>query len=80
MMYVVKQKCTTWPPIKFGVLVIIINKKVYLHYDNKKEFLIITQGNIRVNNYICSCALLFDNVQNSAILAGLKSIKSSKKL
>ena len=37
-MYVVKQKCTTLPPIKFGVLVRIINKKVYLHYDNKKEF------------------------------------------
>ena len=36
VLYVVKQKCTTWPPIKFGVLVIIINKKVYLHYDNKK--------------------------------------------
>ena len=36
--YVVKQKCTTLPPIKFGVLVRIINKKVYLHYDNKKEF------------------------------------------
>ena len=62
-MYVVKQKCTTWSPIKFGVLVIIINKKVYLHYDNKKEFFIIKQENIRVNNYICSCALLFDNVQ-----------------
>ena len=25
--------------------------------------MIIKQGNIRVNNYICSCALLFDNVQ-----------------
>jgi len=25
--------------------------------------LIIKQENIRVNNYICSCALLFDNVQ-----------------
>ncbi|PJE98662.1 hypothetical protein CUB97_09700 [Prevotella intermedia] len=37
-MYVVKQKCTTLPPIKFGVLVRIINKKVYLHNDNKKEF------------------------------------------
>ena len=23
-LYVVKQKCTTWPPIKFGVLVIIM--------------------------------------------------------
>ena len=63
MLYVVKQKCTTWPPIKFGDLVIIINKKVYLHYDNKKEFLIIKQWNIRVNNYICSRALFFDNVQ-----------------
>ena len=38
IVYVVKQKCTTLPPIKFGVLVRIINKKVYLHYDNKKEF------------------------------------------
>ena len=37
-LYVVKQKCTTLPPIKFGVLVRIINKKVYLHNDNKKEF------------------------------------------
>ena len=35
--YVVKQKCTTWAPIKFGGLVRIINKKVYLHNDNKKE-------------------------------------------
>ena len=25
--------------------------------------MIIKQENIRVNNYICSCALLFDNVQ-----------------
>ena len=38
LVYVVKQKCTTLPPIKFGVLVRIINKKVYLHNDNKKEF------------------------------------------
>ena|GEM_PF-5554241 len=37
-MYVVNQKCTIWPPIKFGVLVRIINKKLYLHNDNKKEF------------------------------------------
>ena len=36
-----------------------IIKKIQL----TKEFLIIKQGNIRVNNYICSCALLFDNVQ-----------------
>ena len=36
--YVVNQKCTIWPPIKFGVLVRIINKKLYLHNDNKKEF------------------------------------------
>ena len=28
----------------------------------KPTFLIIKQWNIRVNNYICSCALLFDNV------------------
>ena len=31
--------------------------------QSTKELLIIKQGNIRVNNYICSCALLFDNVQ-----------------
>ena len=37
-LYVVKQKCTTLPPIKLWVLVRIINKKVYLHYDNKKNF------------------------------------------
>ena len=37
-LYVVKQKCTTGASIKFGVLVWIINKKVYLHNDNKKEF------------------------------------------
>ena len=37
-LYVVNQKCTIWPPIKFGVLVRIINKKLYLHNDNKKEF------------------------------------------
>ena len=30
--------------------------------QSTKELLIIKQGNIRVNNYICSCALLFDNV------------------
>ena len=29
--------CITWVPIKFWVLVIIINKKVYLHNDNKKK-------------------------------------------
>ena len=37
-MYVVKQKCTNGTSIKFGVLVRIINKKVYLHNDNKKNF------------------------------------------
>ena len=35
-----------------------------MHNDNKKEFLIIKQWNIRVNNYICSCTLLFDNVHS----------------
>ena len=36
--------------------------------------MIIKQGNIRVNNYICSCALLFDNVQGvkSASELGIK--------
>ena len=29
--------------------------------------MIIKQWNIRVNNYICSCALLFDNVQEQKI-------------
>ena len=38
MPVLVKQKYTTLPPIKFWFLVIIINKKVYLHYDNKKNF------------------------------------------
>ena len=28
--------------------------------------MIIKEGNIRVNNYICSCALLFDNVQGNS--------------
>ena len=35
--YVVKQKCTTWPPIKFGVLVIIINKKYICTMTTKKN-------------------------------------------
>ena len=42
-----------------------INKirEIIKEIQSTKEFLIIKQGNIRVNNYICSCALLFDNVQ-----------------
>ena len=32
-----------------------------------KEFLIIKLWNIRVNNYICSCALLFDNVHSFSL-------------
>ena len=39
-----------------------LNKRVKI--QSTKEFLIIKQGNIRENNYICSCALLFDNVQS----------------
>ena len=35
--YVVKQKCTTWAPIKFGVLVIIINKKYICTMTTKKN-------------------------------------------
>ena len=42
-MYVVKQKCTNGTSIKFGVLVRIINKKVYLHNDNKKNFPVSSQ-------------------------------------
>ena len=33
--------------------------------------MIIKQGNIRVNNYICSCALLLDNVQSGNYGVGL---------
>ena len=33
-------------------------------FNQQKEFLIIKQWNVRVNNYICSCALLFDNVHS----------------
>ena len=68
--YVVKQKCTTWPPIKFGVLVIIEAGKARPDGDTIRETTSdevkeLRQESIRLKGAIADLVVRYDVVKKA---------------